>query len=73
MAPVDAASRYGAVWYWVRTASHASRVRELLAAWREGRDLVEIGAYKAGTNPRLDLALRFKPAFDALLRLSPTI
>jgi flagellum-specific ATP synthase len=50
---------------------HASRLRELLAAWREGRDLVEIGAYKAGTNPRLDQALRLKPALDALLRQLP--
>lgn len=50
---------------------HASRLRELLAAWREGRDLVEIGAYKAGTNPRLDEALKLKPALDALLRQEP--
>jgi flagellum-specific ATP synthase len=49
----------------------ASRLRELLAAWREGRDLVEIGAYKAGTNPRLDEALRLKPTLDALLRQEP--
>ena len=49
----------------------ASVLRELLAAWREGRDLVEIGAYKAGTNPRLDQALRLKPALDALLRQEP--
>jgi FliI/YscN family ATPase len=46
----------------------AGRLRELLAAWREGRDLVEIGAYKAGTNARLDQAIRMRPALDAFLR-----
>lgn len=46
----------------------AGRLRELLAVHREGRDLVEIGAYKAGTNPRLDEALSLMPAIDAFLR-----
>ena len=46
----------------------ARKLRELLAAWREGRDLVEIGAYKPGSNPRLDEALALMPAIDAFLR-----
>ena len=49
----------------------AARIRDLLAAWRDGRDLVEIGAYKAGTNARLDEALRLMPAIEAFLRQSP--
>jgi len=48
----------------------ANRVRELLAVWREGRDLVEIGAYKPGTNPRLDEALARLPVIEAFLRQS---
>jgi FliI/YscN family ATPase len=48
----------------------ATKVRELLAAYREGRDLVEIGAYKPGTNPRLDTALRLMPAMQLFLRQS---
>ncbi len=48
--------------------AQADQVRSLLAAWKEGRDLVEIGAYKAGTNARLDAAIRLRPALDALLR-----
>jgi flagellum-specific ATP synthase/type III secretion protein N (ATPase) len=48
--------------------AHATALRELLAVWRDGRDLVEIGAYRAGTNPRLDEALRMRPALDAFLR-----
>ena len=46
----------------------ATALRELLAVYREGRDLVEIGAYKAGTNPRLDEALRLMPAIELFLR-----
>jgi flagellum-specific ATP synthase/type III secretion protein N (ATPase) len=46
----------------------ASRVREMLAVYREGRDLVEIGAYKPGSNRRLDAALAELPAIDAFLR-----
>jgi FliI/YscN family ATPase len=46
----------------------AQALRETLAHWREGRDLVEIGAYKPGTNERLDRALRLLPAIEAFLR-----
>lgn len=46
----------------------AARVRELCAAWREGRDLVEIGAYAAGTNPKLDEAIARMPVIEAFLR-----
>lgn len=46
----------------------ARRLRELLSTHREGRDLVDIGAYKPGANPRLDEALSLMPAIDAFLR-----
>jgi flagellum-specific ATP synthase len=36
----------------------AQETREVLAAYRESADLVEVGAYVAGTNPRVDRALR---------------
>ncbi|HVS10205.1 MAG TPA: FliI/YscN family ATPase [Planctomycetota bacterium] len=52
-------------------SAHATKLRELLAAWREGRDLVEIGAYKPGTNARLDEALRLLPAVEGFLRQGP--
>ena len=48
--------------------AEASAVRGLLAAWKEGRDLVEIGAYKPGTNARLDAAIALRPALELLLR-----
>ena len=46
----------------------AQALRETLAQWKEGRDLVEIGAYKAGANPAFDRALALLPAIDAFLR-----
>jgi len=49
----------------------ATRLRSWLAAYREGRDLVEIGAYKPGTNQRLDEALARLPAIEAFLRQTP--
>jgi FliI/YscN family ATPase len=45
----------------------ARKLRESLAAWKDGRDLVEIGAYKPGTNPELDLALAVLPRIEAFL------
>jgi flagellum-specific ATP synthase/type III secretion protein N (ATPase) len=46
----------------------AAALREILAVHREGRDLVEIGAYKPGSNPRLDRALALLPAIESFLR-----
>lgn len=46
----------------------AGRLRQLLAAYREAKDLVEIGAYQSGSNPLVDEALAKKDAIDAFLR-----
>lgn len=51
-----------------RHSAAASALRGWMAAYREGRDLIEIGAYKAGTNPRLDQAIARMPAIEAYLR-----
>jgi len=45
-----------------------ARVRELLAAWRDARDLIEIDAYVPGTNRVVDRAVELRPAIDAFLR-----
>ena len=55
----------------VATPEHrasAQALREALAHYKEGRDLVEIGAYKPGTNPALDRALTLLPALESFLR-----
>jgi flagellum-specific ATP synthase len=49
----------------------ARRVREDLAAWNAGKDLIEIGAYRPGANPALDRAVERMPLYDAVLRQEP--
>ena len=44
------------------------RFRSLLAAWADGRDLVEIGAYEPGTNAALDEYLARRDAINAFLQ-----
>jgi type III secretion protein N (ATPase) len=46
----------------------AGRVRELLAAYEQKRDLISIGAYQAGSDPRVELAMAKMDAIDAFLR-----
>ena len=46
----------------------ARKIREALATYDESRDLIELGAYAAGTNPRLDAAIRVQPEITAFLR-----
>jgi flagellum-specific ATP synthase len=46
----------------------ARRARQLLAARRDVKELVEIGAYVAGTNPRADQALAIWPELEAFLQ-----
>ncbi len=49
----------------------AQELRRLLAAWKEGRDLVEVGAYRPGTNAKLDAAITRMPAIEAFLTQKP--
>jgi flagellum-specific ATP synthase len=46
----------------------ALELRRLLAAYREAKDLIEIGAYVAGTNPLVDRAVELREAMDGFLR-----
>ena len=46
----------------------AGTVRELLAAWRDAKDLIEIDAYVAGTNAVVDRAKSLKPRIDDYCR-----
>lgn len=46
----------------------ATRLRRLLAAHRDVRELVEIGAYAPGSDPDADLALALMPRIDDFLR-----
>jgi flagellum-specific ATP synthase len=46
----------------------ARELRQLMAAYAEARDLIEIGAYVVGTNPTVDRAIALRPAIDEFLR-----
>jgi flagellum-specific ATP synthase len=49
----------------------AQAAREVLAAYREAADLIEVGAYVAGTNPRVDKAIRCVHEVNSVLRQNP--
>lgn len=49
----------------------AAEIRGLLAAWRDVHELVEVGAFETGSDPRADLALKLRPAITAFLRQAP--
>nr|WP_304172512.1 flagellar protein export ATPase FliI [Limnochorda pilosa] len=46
----------------------ASRIRSLLAAYRDAEDLIQVGAYAHGSNPEVDAAIARMDAIDAFLR-----
>ena len=45
----------------------ASRIRDVMGSYEKNADLVSIGAYKAGTNPKLDYALSKMDGIDQFL------
>jgi len=44
------------------------KFRRLMAIWEENRDLVSVGAYRAGTNPELDEFMQRRNALQAFLQ-----
>jgi len=46
----------------------ARRFRQLLAKFNKARDLIQLGAYQAGNDPELDLAVRLHPEMNRLLQ-----
>ncbi len=46
----------------------ASTVRQLVAMLRDSEDVISVGAYRAGSNPTLDLALAMQGEIDAYLQ-----
>jgi ATP synthase in type III secretion protein N len=53
-------------------ARAAQRLRALLGAYEEKRDLVTLGAYEAGADPRLDRAIRAMPELERFLSQLPS-
>jgi flagellum-specific ATP synthase len=50
--------------------AQALRVREMMAVYREAEDLINIGAYKMGTNARIDQAIKLESSIERLLKQS---
>ena len=58
----------------VSTAGHkqkASALRRLLATYTASEDLIRIGAYQKGSDPRLDQAIEIMPALERFLQQQP--
>jgi FliI/YscN family ATPase len=48
--------------------SAARKICEALSIYEDSKDLIELGAYTPGANPRLDVAVRMQPEITAFLR-----
>lgn len=46
----------------------AGRIKNLMAVYRNSKDLIDIGAYKIGTNAEIDEAIRMNPRINRFLR-----
>jgi flagellum-specific ATP synthase len=46
----------------------AAQFRDLLSTYYRAEDMINIGAYKEGANPRIDLALSKIEGFNAFLK-----
>ena len=51
--------------------SFASDTRDLVALYKDAEDLITIGAYKAGQNPKVDRAVKLHDQIDAFLKQKP--
>lgn len=46
----------------------AMKARELLATYREAEDLINIGAYVKGSNPKIDESIKKNPELESFLK-----
>ena len=51
----------------------ARKMREALTVYEESKDLIELGAYVAGTNPQLDTVIRMQPEIAAFLKQDTSV
>jgi flagellar protein export ATPase FliI len=48
--------------------ANASKIRNLMAVYKDAQDLINIGAYQKGSNPDIDNAIKAYPKINALLQ-----
>lgn len=46
----------------------AYKMRKLMALYRENKDLIDVGMYNPGQNPKLDIAIELMPQINAFLQ-----
>lgn len=46
----------------------AAKVRRILSLYRENKDLIDVGMYVSGSNPKLDVAIQMIPQVNAFLQ-----
>ncbi len=46
----------------------ASKLRRIMALYRENKDLIDVGMYVSGSNPKLDVAIQMMPQINAFLQ-----
>jgi FliI/YscN family ATPase len=52
---------------------HARTLRESLSRYEQAQDLINLGAYSKGANPKLDTVLAVKPEIERFLRQEPDV
>lgn len=46
----------------------AAKMRKILAMYRENKDLIDVGMYQPGSNPKLDIAIQMMPQVNGFLQ-----
>jgi flagellum-specific ATP synthase len=49
------------------TIQHVNKLKNIMAVHRDAQDLINIGAYRAGANPEIDLAIKLMPKVNEVL------
>ena len=50
----------------------AGKMRKLLSLYRENKDLIDVGMYQTGSNPKLDIAIQLMPQINGFLQQKTT-
>ena len=50
----------------------AGKMRAVMALYRENKDLIDVGMYTSGSNPKLDIAIELMPKINAFLQQKTT-
>ena len=50
----------------------ADNLKRLMSAYQQSEDLISIGAYQAGSNPTVDLAIQLRERINAFLQQDAT-